>query len=272
MSQVSERRSFSLGRVRKVADRPPKPPCGDEMSPASCKSGGGSRVGRVAARLRKFSWGATKRTTSRDGFEEFYGYEGRPEPRTESELAEAAPKLRGPQLELPLAGEKSLAREGYGVRGARSPAAVDRLQKLSTPASSTKTRDGFEEFFGYDDERPTLLRAGFGRNVAARQAKVDKGAKKEAKAFVDKEASSPQVMDATEASLCMIRTAIEEKKELLRAKTSPQLFEQICEEIRLLKSQQARLAGALWENQLQNNGEDVETGTEMQLKAWLGNV
>jgi len=242
--------------------RPPKPPCG-ERSPASTSV---SRVGRAAARLRKFSWGATKRTSSRDGFEEFYGYEGRLEPRTERELAEAASSGRGTQLKLPLAGEKLLASDGYSVSGGISPAAVDQLRRLSTP-TSTKTRDGFEEFFGYEDERPTLLRDRFGRNAAARQAGTDKGAKKEATPL---EGSCPQVMDATEASLSMIRTAIEDKKELLKAKTSPELFDQICQEIRLLKSQQARLAGALWENQLQNNGEGV--GTEMQLKAWLGNV
>lgn len=236
--------------------RPPKPPRG-EKSPASSTS----RVGRAAARLRKFSWGATTRASSRDGFEEFYGYEGRVEPRTESELAEAASSGRGTQLNLPLPGESSLASDGCAASGGVSPAAVEQLRRLSTP-TSTKTRDGFEDFFGYE-ERPTLLRDRFGRNAAekARQAGKGKGAKKEVK---------PQVMDATEASLSMIRTAIEDKKELLKAKTSPELFDQICEEIRLLKAQQTRLAGALWENQLQSNGENV--GTEMQLKAWLGDV
>lgn len=279
--------------------RAPKAPacCEKPLASSICKEqpaafGLVATAGNAATRLRRFSLSVTRATT-RDGFEEFYDYEGRPEPRTECDLEGSMPAAGETQLlKHPVACENSLASAKSRVRRGRSPAALVRRQST---ASNTKTRNGFEEFFGYEDTKmsqaesssangirqrtckrplavdpPSQLRDRFGRSLAAKREETDHGANEEPKQLADQQALFPQVMDATEASLSMIRTAIEEKKELLKAEAAPEQFEQLCEEIRLLKAQQARLAGALWETQLQNDGEDV--GTEMQLKAWLGNV
>jgi len=175
------------------------------------------------------------------------------------------------------------SRGGNAARRCTSPAALRRLWRPAAASDepsepSAPVRDGFEEFFGYGEgaesstsELPSLLQE------TRVQSPVDKHSQSAPKTDIvtltqeiekvsQAQASHPQVMDATEASLSMIRSAIEDRKVLLKEKRGKE-FDEICAEIQQLKWQQTRLAGALWQGQCQDGGEDGHM--EMQLKGWM---
>jgi len=126
------------------------------------------------------------------------------------------------------------------------------------PAVACRSRDGFADFFGYPEDDSTVppeLHTVFLPDrdpVSPRSGGVGEGL-----AHPDR-----QWVDATEASLALVRLQIESKRLLLR-RLGGEDAEAVREDLLLLKLQQARLAEALWQD---DGGGQAARGGEVRPK------
>jgi len=116
---------------------------------------------------------------------------------------------------------------------------VEEPTSKATPVGVAAARDGFADFFGYPEDGdavPAELHKIFlpDRDPVTPRSFEAEGAHPER-----------QWMDATEASLALVRSQIESKRRLLQ-RVDGQDAEALKNDVLQLKLQQARLAGALW--------------------------